>query len=169
MQEYFEIGQIVNTSGLKGIVKANLFMDDITRIEDFKKVLIEENKKLEEYEIEEVKYHKNQALIKFKGIDDIDNAERLRNCLIKIRREDEEELPEDTYYIVDLIGLEVFSDEDEKLGTLKDVFSVPSGNHDIYVVETGEKDLLLPAIGDVIKQVDIKNNKIIVHLIEGLR
>ena len=129
MQEYFEIGQIVNTSGLKGIVKANLFMDDITRIEDFKKVLIEENKKLEEYEIEEVKYHKNQALIKFKGIDDIDNAERLRNCLIKIRREDEEELPEDTYYIVDLIGLEVFSDEDEKLGTLKDVFSVPSGNH----------------------------------------
>ena len=169
MQEYFEIGQIVNTSGLKGIVKANLFMDDITRIEDFKKVLIEENKKLEEYEIEEVKYHKNQALIKFKGIDDIDNAERLRNCLIKIRREDEEELPEDTYYIVDLIGLEVFSDEDEKLGTLKDVFSVPSGNHDIYVVETGEKDLLLPAIGDVIKQVDIKNNKIIVHLIKGLR
>lgn len=169
MQEYFEIGQIVNTSGLKGIVKANLFMNDITRIEDFKKVLIEENKKLEEYEIEEVKYHKNQALIKFKGIDDIDNAERLRNCLIKIRREDEEELPEDTYYIVDLIGLEVFSDEDEKLGTLKDVFPVPSGNHDIYVVETGEKDLLLPAIGDVIKQVDIKNNKIIVHLIEGLR
>lgn len=169
MQEYFEIGQIVNTSGLKGIVKANLFMDDITRIEDFKKVLIEKNKKLEEYEIEEVKYHKNQALIKFKGIDDIDKAEKLRNCLIKIHRDDEEELPEDTYYIVDLIGLEVFSDEDEKLGTLKDVFPVPAGNHDIYVVETGEKDLLLPAIGDVIKQVDIKNNKIIVHLIEGLR
>ena len=74
MQEYFEIGQIVNTSGLKGLVKVNLFMDDITKIEDFKKVLVEKNKKLIEYEIEEVKYYKNQALIKFKGIDDIDKV-----------------------------------------------------------------------------------------------
>lgn len=169
MQEYFEIGQIVNTSGLKGLVKVNLFMDDITKIEDFKKILVEKNKELIEYEIEEVKYYKNQALIKFKGIDDIDKAETLRNCYIKIHRNDEEELPEDTYYIVDLIGLDVFSDENEKLGKLKDVFSVPSGNHDIYVVETGEKDLLLPAIGEVIKHIDIPNNKIIVHLIEGLR
>ena len=83
MQEYFEIGQIVNTSGLKGLVKVNLFMDDITKIEDFKKILVEKNKELIEYEIEEVKYHKNQALIKFKGIDDIDKAETLRNCYIR--------------------------------------------------------------------------------------
>ena len=89
MQDYFEIGQIVNTSGLKGVVKANLFTDDITKIESFEKVLIEKNKKLTEYEVEEVKYHKNQALIKFRGIDDIDKAEALRNCLIKVRREDE--------------------------------------------------------------------------------
>jgi len=169
MQEYFEIGQIVNTSGLKGVVKANLFTDDITKIEDFDKVLIEKNKQLIEYVIEEVKYHKNQALIKFKGIDNIDEAELLRNCFIKIHRDSEEKLPQDTYYIVDLIGLEVFSDDNERLGILKDVFPVPSGNHDIYVVETGEKDLLLPAIGDVIKNIDIQNNKMIVHLIEGLR
>ena len=111
MQEYFEIGQIVNTSGLKGLVKANLFTDDITKIEEFDKVIIEKNKKQEEYEIEEVKYHKNQALIKFKGIDNIDEAEKLRNSYIKVHRDDEPELPEDTYYIVDLIGLEVFSDD----------------------------------------------------------
>jgi len=80
----------------------------------------------------------------------------------------EEELPEDTYYIVDLIGLDVFSDENENLGRLKDVFSVPSGNHDIYVVETGEKDVLLPAIGDVIKDIDMHNRKMVVHLLEGL-
>lgn len=169
MQEYFEIGQIVNTFGLKGVVKANLFTDDIRKIEDFNKVLIEKNKKLEEYEIEEVKYNKNQVLIKFKGIDDIDKAEQLRNCWIKIHRDNEKELPDDTYYIVDLIGLEVISDKGEKLGTLKEVFPIPSGNHDVYVVETGEKDLLLPAIGEIIKQVDISNNRIIVHLIEGLR
>lgn len=168
MQDYFEIGQIVNTSGLKGIVKANLFTDDITKIESFEKVLIEKNKKLIEYEIEEVKYHKNQALIKFKGVDSIETAETLRNCFIRVLREDEPELPEDTYYIVDLIGLDVFLDTGEKLGSLKEVFPVQSGNHDIYVVETGEKDILLPAIGDVIKDIDIQNKKMIVHLLEGL-
>lgn len=168
MQDYFEIGQIVNTSGLKGLVKANLFTDDITKIESFEKVLIEKNKKLIEYEIEEVKYHKNQALIKFKGVDSIETAETLRNCFIRVLREDEPELPEDTYYIVDLIGLDVFLDTGEKLGSLKEVFPVQSGNHDIYVVETGEKDILLPAIGDVIKDIDIQNKKMIVHLLEGL-
>ncbi|MCI8291115.1 MAG: 16S rRNA processing protein RimM [Clostridia bacterium] len=168
MQDYFEIGQIVNTSGLKGLVKANLFTDDITKIESFEKVLIEKNKKLIEYEIEEVKYHKNQALIKFKGVDSIETAETLRNCFIRVLREDEPELPEDTYYIVDLIGLDVFLDTGEKLGTLKEVFPVQSGNHDVYVVETAEKDILLPAIGDVIKNIDIPNRRMIVHLLEGL-
>ena len=87
MQEYFEIGQIVNTSGLKGLVKANLYTDDITKIEEFDKVLIEKKKELIEYKIEEVKYHKNQALIKFYGVDSIEEAEKLRNCIIKIVRE----------------------------------------------------------------------------------
>ena len=165
MQEYFEIGQIVNTSGLKGIVKVNLFTDNI---EKFDKVIIEKNKQLIEYEIEEVRYNKNQALIKFKGIDDIETAETFRNCYIKVKRSWEEELPKDTYYIVDLIGLEVFSDEDKKLGILKEVYPVPGGKNDVYVIETEEKELLLPAIKDVIKEVDIPNKKIIVHLLDGL-
>ena len=168
MQDYFEIGQIVNTSGLKGIVKVNLFTDDLYKIEEFEKVLIEKDKQLEEYEIEEVRYHKNQALIKFKGIDDIDKAETFRNCFIKVHRSSEKKLPEDTYYIVDLIGLDVYLDTGELLGKLKEVFPVQSGSHDIYVVETDKKDVLLPAIGDVIKDIDINNRKMVVHLIEGL-
>lgn len=168
MQEYFEIGQVVNTSGLKGVVKANLFTDDITKIEEFDKVIIEKNNKQKEYEIQEVKYHKNQALIKFKEIDNIDEAEKLRNSYIKVHRDDEPELPEDTYYIVDLIGLEVFSDDERRLGTLKDVYPIPSGEHDIYVVDTGNKEILLPAIGDVIINIDIASKKMIVHLLPGL-
>lgn len=168
MQEYFEIGQIVNTSGLKGVVKANLFTDDISKIENFDKVLIEKKGQLQEYVIEEVRYHKNQALIKFKDVNDIDTAESLRNSYIKVHRDDEEKLPDDTYYIVDLIGLHVISDDGRELGILKDVFPVPSGSHDIYVVETGGKDILLPAIGEVIKEIDVKNQKMIVHLIDGL-
>lgn len=168
MQEIFEIGKIVNTSGLKGFVKANLYTDDITKIEEFNKVLIEKNDELIEYEIEEVRYHKNQALIKFKSIDSIEKAESLRNCSIKIHRDDEKKLPKDTFYIVDLIGLDVYTDENVKLGNIKDVFSVPSGSNDVYVVQTKGKDILLPAIGDVVKDINLKENKMIVHLIDGL-
>ena len=99
MQEYFEIGQIVNTSGLKGVIKVNPYTDDVTKFEYFKKVLVEKKKELIEYEIEEVRYQKNQVLLKLKGIDTIEEAEKLKNCLIKVHRSDEPDLPEDTYYI----------------------------------------------------------------------
>ena len=104
-------------------------------------------------------------LLKLKGIDDINQTLEFKNCYIKIDRKDAVELPEDTYFIVDLIGLEVITDEGETLGKLIDVF--PTGSNDVYVVknELG-KQTLLPAIGDVIKKVDIQNKKMIVHLIE---
>lgn len=168
MQEYFEIGQIVNTSGLKGVIKVNPYTDDVTKFEFFKKILVEKKNKLIEYEIEEVRYQKNQVLLKLKGIDTIEQAEEIRNCLIKVRREDEPDLPEDTYYIVDLIGLEVFTEEGESLGTVKDIFPLPGDTHDVYVVQNGEKEILLPGKKEVIKQIDLKSHKIIVHLIDGL-
>jgi len=167
MQEYFEIGQIVNTSGLKGVVKINPFTDNVTKFESLKKIFIEKNKELIEYEIQEVRYSKNQVLIKFKGIDSIEDAEKFRNCYIKIARKDEEELPEDTYYIVDLIGLEVYLEDSTYIGIVVDVF--PTGSNDVYVVKReGNTDLLLPAIKDVIKEIDIHSKKMIVNLIEGL-
>ena len=90
-----------------------------------------------------------------------------KNCYIKIDRKDAVELPEDTYFIVDLIDMDVTTDEGENLGKIVDVF--PTGSNDVYVVkdELG-KQVLLPAIGDVIKSVDVKNKKMVVHLIEGL-
>ncbi len=168
MQEYFEIGQIVNTSGLKGVIKVNPYTDDVTKFEYFKKVLVEKKKQLIEYEIEEVRYQKNQVLLKLKGIDTIEEAESLKNCLIKVHRSDEPDLPEDTYYIVDLIGLDVYTDEGETLGTVKDIFPLTNAGHDIYVVQSGDKEILLPGKKEVIKQIDLKSHKIIVHLIDGL-
>lgn len=167
MQEYFEIGQIVNTSGLKGIVKVNPFTDDVSRFEEIKKVFIEKNKELTEYEIEEVRFHKNQVLIKFKNIDSIEEAEKFRNCYIKISRKDARKLPEDTYFIVDLIDTNVYLENDEYVGKIIDVFS--TGSNDVYVIKREEnKDLLIPAIKDVVKKVDIKNKKMIINLIKGL-
>ena len=167
MQEYFEIGQIVNTSGLKGVVKVNPFTDDMSRFEELKKVFIEKNKELTEYEIEEVRYHKNQVLLKFKNIDSIEKAEKFRNCYIKISRKDAKKLPEDTYFIVDLIDINVYLENNEYVGKIIDVFS--TGSNDVYVIKREENsDLLIPAIKDVVKKVDIKNKKMIINLIKGL-
>src|SRR5574344_1939183 len=102
MENYLEIGQIVNTTGLKGFVKVNPFTDNIQRFEELKKVYIEYKNSLEEVEIESVRYNKNQVILKIKGIEDINQAEKYRNCFIKISRKDAVKLPEDSYFIVDL-------------------------------------------------------------------
>lgn len=167
MKQLMEIGQIVNTYGIKGFLKVVPYTDDITRFEDLKSIYIETKKTLETVIIEEVKYAKNLVLLKLKGIDDINTAQCYKNCYIKIDRKDAVKLPENSYFIVDLIGLKVYTDNNEELGNLVEVY--PTGANDIYVVkdELG-KQILLPAIGDVIKSVDIENKKMIVHLIEGL-
>ena len=167
MQEFLEIGQIVNTFGIKGMVKVKPFTDDIKRFDDLKKVYVENNKTKKQYEIDEVKYHKDMVLIKFKGIDKVEEAELLRNSYLKINREDEPELDDGTYYIVDLIGLNVYSDEGCLLGKIDDIFN--NGSCDIYAVkdELG-KQLLLPAISDVIKEINLEQKKIIVHILKGL-
>lgn len=162
-----EIGQIVNTFGIKGMVKVKPFTDDIRRFDELKTVYVEKNSKQTEYEIEEVKYHKDMVLIKFKGIDKVEQAEMLRNSYLTISRDSVEKLEEGRYYIVDLLGLEVYTDEQVLLGTLEDIFN--TGSNDIYVVKDKQgKQILLPAIQDVIKQIDIENKKIIVHILPGL-
>lgn len=167
MEEYLEIGQIVNTSGLKGFLKVIPLTDDITRFEDLKTVYIQEKKDLVEFKIKEVKYSKNMVLLKLEGIDDIGEAEKFKNFYIKINRKDAVELEEDSYFIVDIIGCKVFTDENEFLGKVIDVFQ--TGSNDVYTVKNNEdKEILLPAIEDVIKDIDIANKKIVVKLMDGL-
>ena len=167
MEEYFEIGQIVNTSGLKGEIKVKPFTDDITKFNNFKTIYVSIKKELKEFEIEKVRFSKNMVFLKLKGIDTIEEAENYRNLYLKRKRDKNEKLEKDTYYIVDLIGCRVYTDEQKDLGEVVDIFS--TGSNDVYVVkdELG-KQVLLPAIKDVIKNVDIENKKIVAHLLEGL-
>lgn len=167
MEEYLEIGQIVNTNGLKGNLKIRPLTDDITRFKDLESVYIQKGKELLEFKIQEVKYIKNMVILKLEGIDDINEAEKYRNFYIKINRKDAVELPDDSYFIVDILNCEVFTEENEDLGKVVDVLSTRS--NDVYVVKNRDnKEILLPAIEDVIKYVDIPNKKITIHLMEGL-
>lgn len=167
MTKYLEIGQIVNTFGIKGMVKVKTFTDNIERFSNLEKIYIKNKSGQTEYKIQEVKYHKNMVLVKFEGIENPEQADLLRNSYLIVDRETEEPLEAGRYYIVDMIGLDVFTDDNEYLGKLEDIYN--TGSNDIYVVknELG-KQVLLPAIEDVIKNIDMDNKKVIVYLIPGL-
>lgn len=166
MQKRFEIGQIVNTFGIKGEVKVTPFTDDINRFDDLKEVYVKSKKEERLYQVEGARYHKNMVLLKLKGIENPEDAEKLRNSYLEIDREDAIPLEEGTYFIADLIGLDVYTDEGVLLGKVDDIYN--TGSNDIYVVknELG-KQVLLPGIKNVIKEVKL-DDKIIVHLLPGL-
>lgn len=166
-QKYFEIGQIVNTFGIKGMVKVNPFTDDISQFKKIESILVDKKGTFIEMQIEEVKYSKNQVLLKLKGIDTIEEAEKYRNCYLKLSREKARKLPKGTYFIADLIGIKVYTEEGDLLGKVDDIYN--SGASDIYVVknELG-KQILLPATKEVIRQIDLEQKKIIVHILKGL-
>ena len=167
MNKYLELGQIVNVKGLKGEVKVNSFTDDNTKFERISKVFVKQKETMKEYEIEKVGYNKNQVIIKFKDINSIEEAETLRNSYILVDREIFGSLPEGVYYIADLIGLDVYTENGEYLGKVEDIFN--TGSNDIYVVKDDlGKQKILPGIDEVIKNIDLDQGKIIVNLIEGL-
>ena len=166
MQKRLEIGQIVNTFGIKGEVKVVPFTDDINRFDDLEKVYVKTKKESKQYKVENARYHKNMVLLKFEGINNPEDAELLKNSFLEVDREDAIPLEEGTYFIVDLIGLDVYTDDGKLLGKVEDIYN--TGANDIYVVkdELG-KQILLPGIDDVIKEVKLED-RIIVHLIPGL-
>lgn len=167
MEEYFEIGQIVNTSGLKGVIKVKPFTDDITKFNNFRTIYISIKKELKEFKIEQVRFSKNMVFLKLEGIETVEEAENYRNLYLKVKRDKDEKLEEGSYYVVDILGCKVYTDEQKELGKVDDVFS--TGSNDVYVVKTEDgKQILLPAIKEVIKNIDIENKAITVHLLEGL-
>lgn len=166
MVEYFEIGQISNTHGLKGEMKVRPFTEKNEDYAKLKNILVDFNGTLKEYIVESVRYQKDVVLVKLKGIDDIEAAEKLKGHYIKIPRDSAKRISEDEYFIADLLGCEVYQDE-TLLGVLDDVFT--AGGSDVYVVKRkGKQDLLLPAISSVVKKVDVINQKVFVEVPRGL-
>lgn len=168
--EYIRIGKIVNTHGIKGDVKVLPLTDNIKRFEKLDSVYIEEDKSV--LNIEKVWYNKGFVMLKFKGFNDINNVLKFKNKYIVIKEKDRISLPKDSYFIYQIIGLKVYCTDGTEIGEITEVLQ-PGGN-DVYVVKSTEvennkeKEYLIPAIKDVIKQIDIENKTMIIEPLEGL-
>ena len=168
MEQRFQVGVITSTHGVRGEVKVFPTTDDPARFKKLKQVILDTGKEDMELEITGVKFFKNMVILKFKGIDDMDTANKYRQKSLYVTRENAVKLENNEYFIADLIGLAVSSEEGEDLGFINDVLQ--TGANDVYVIKkTGEEDLLLPAIKDCVKEVDIEGGKMVVHVLPGLR
>ncbi len=168
MSEFFEIGKIVNTQGIRGDVRIMPSTDDINRFKKLKKVTVISPKNEEKtLDIEKVWFHKQFVIIKFVNINDMNAGETLKNHKIIINRSEAISLKEDEYFISDLYDMKVYEDE-RYLGIITNI--IFTGANDVYVVSNKEeeKEILIPAIKKCILDVNTKENKMNVKLLKGL-
>lgn len=168
MEELLQVGVITTTHGVRGEVKVFPTTDDPARFKKLKQVILDTGKEKIELEIAGVKFFKNLVILKFKGIDDINDVEKYRKKSLYVTRENAVKLKKNEYFIADLIGLKVSSDEGEDLGQISDVLQ--TGANDVYVIsKDGADELLVPAIRECIKNVDVEGGTMEIHLLPGLR
>lgn len=167
MLDYLKVGQIINTHGVKGEVKVYPLTDDIKRFGKLKFVYMRYGDEYKSYKIDGVKYFKNLVIIKLEGIDTMNEAIKLIDSYLYVDRENAVKLSKDTYFIADLIGMDVYGIDGEKLGNIINVFS--TGSNDVYEIKRDAgKTFLIPAIKDVVKEVDIQKRIMKIELLEGL-
>ena len=164
--DWLEVGKIVNTHGLKGEVKVVPWTDSPETFEDIDCVYIKKKTGNIRLNIENMKYQKNNIILKFKEISKIEDAEPLKNKTLFAERDALGELPDGVYYIADIIGLKAVDTDGKLIGTVSDVFN--TGSNDIYEIKReGMKNLLLPDIDDVIT-VELENERVVVRIPKGL-
>ena len=168
MEDLLQVGVITTTHGVRGEVKVFPTTDDAARFKQLKEVILDTGSGQLPLTIEGVKFFKNLVILKFKGLDNVNDVEKYRRKSLYVTRENAVRLEPGEYFIADLIGLSVHTDEGEELGELEDVLK--TGANDVYVIrqENGE-ELLLPAIRDCVREVDIEGGTMCVHLLPGLR
>lgn len=161
MTEFFNVGQIINTHGVKGEVKVYPLTDDIRRFRKLKEVYIDNEVK----KITWCKIQPDKVILKIEGIESVEEAFKLKNKYITIPREEAAELKENQYFIADIKGCSVFDENEEYLGKVYDVINTK--NNDVYWVRReGMEDLLIPALKDIVISVDINSNKIIIKAVD---
>ena len=167
MEDLLQVGIITSTHGVRGEVKVYPTTDDPRRFRRLKEVVLDTGKEKMNLEIEGVKFFKQFVIVKFKGLDNINDIEKYRQKSLYVTRKNAVRLQRDEYFIADLIGLKVQDEDGKELGTVKDV--IETGANDVYEVEMADgKSLLLPAIKQCILNVDVENGTMQVYVLEGL-
>ncbi len=165
--ELFLIGAITRSVGVKGEVRISPFTDFIKRFYDLSDVFVGASSEcVERYRIERVRIRGKNVFLKFFGIDSGSEADALVHQGIYITEETVVKLPNDAYYIHDIIGVSVFDEEGQRLGEIVDVMVLPA--NDVYVLRTEEREVLIPAIKPVVKEVNVQKRKMVIHVMEGL-
>lgn len=162
-----QVGVITQTHGIRGEVKVFPTTDDANRFKKLKEVILDTGRERLSMEIEGVKFFKQFVILKFKGYDSINDVERYRQGKLFVTRDNAVRLRKDEYFVADMIGMRVVTDEGEDFGVLKEVLA--TGANDVYVVsrEDGE-EVLLPAIKECVRNVDMDGHVMEVHIMDGL-
>mgnify|MGYP003378941346 FL=1 len=167
MEQMFQVGVISSTHGVRGEVKVYPTTDDVKRFKKLKEVILDTGREQKLLEIETVKFFKQFVILKFKGIDSINDIEKYKGKSLLVDREHAVKLKKDEYFIADMIGMRVVTEDGEAFGTLKEV--IETGANDVYIIDTKEHgEVLVPAIKQCILDVDIENSTMCIHLLEGL-
>lgn len=166
MEDFFRVGAIANTHGVRGEVKVFPTTEDPKRFEWLKQVFLDTGKEKLELEVERVRFFKNLVIVKFKGIDNINDIEKYKGCDLLVTRENALPLEEGEYYLADIIDASVFTEDGEEFGILRDILE--TGANLVYVVEHEGKEVLLPVIESCVKNVNVEEKRITIHLLPGL-
>ena len=164
MKDYIKVGKIVNTHGVKGCIKCIPLTDDLERFEELEYVYTEKDNI--KRTIDDVWYQKGLVCLKLKDIDDMNKAESFKDTYISIVEDQLRVLPENSYYLFDLEGMDVYSNNGDYIGKISEVYQ--TGANDVYEVKNNKNSYLIPAIKDVVKSVNIQDKKMIINIIEGL-
>lgn len=167
MEQLLRVGVISSTHGVRGEVKVYPTTDDVNRFKKLKKVVLDTGREYMDLEISGVKFFKNMVILKFKGIDNINDIEKYKGKDLLVTRDQAVPLEEDEYFIYDIIGAKVVTEDGNEFGELKEVLQ--TGANDVYVVKTTEgKEILLPVIEECILDIDIDNKIVTAHIMPGL-
>jgi len=167
MEEVLQVGIITTTHGVKGEVKVFPTTDDVNRFKKLKEVILDTGREKITLGIEGVKFFKQMVILKFKGIDTLDDVVKYRRAGLYVTRDNAVKLGKNEYFIADLIGIEVYDESDRLIGSLEDVMA--TGANDVYVIRmTDGREMLLPAIKQCVLNVDVQARGMKVHVLEGL-
>ncbi|MBQ3602059.1 MAG: ribosome maturation factor RimM [Lachnospiraceae bacterium] len=167
MEDMLRVGVFANTHGIAGEIKVFPTTDDVQRFKKLKKVYLDAGKELLEWEIQNVKFFKNMVILKFKGINNINDIEKYKGKDLYVTREHAVPLEENEYFLCDIIGAKVVTEDGKDFGILKEILQ--TGANDVYVVEMeNQQEVLLPVIKECVLDVNIEEKIVSVRLMPGL-